>query len=222
MRRLLSRPEWAPRIVRRAGDDGNGALEEQKIVRALENFDLLWDELFPLEQARLIKLLVQRVEVHPDKVRISLRPVGMAGMLHEIMPDVRVTGGMPHEDAPVTIEIPVLFKRRGGRKYITAPDGSDLCAPKAPKFENNMMRAVIRGHEFQDMLDADPSLTIMKLARQEKLDHGYVAKAVRMTQLAPDIIEAVLTGRQPRTLTLSDLMRPFPNGWNEQRRHFGV
>ncbi|MCB9965834.1 MAG: hypothetical protein H6855_07120 [Rhodospirillales bacterium] len=64
-------------------------------------------------------------------------------------------------------------------------------------------------------------MTIMKLAEQEKLDHGYIAKTIRMTQLAPDIIEAILNGRQPYSLSLTDFMKPFPNGWEEQRQHFG-
>jgi hypothetical protein len=42
-----------------------------------------------------------------------------------------------------------------------------------------------------------------------------------MTQLAPDIIEAILNGRQPYSLSLTDFMKPFPNGWEEQRQHFG-
>jgi hypothetical protein len=42
-----------------------------------------------------------------------------------------------------------------------------------------------------------------------------------MTQLAPDIIEAILNGRQPQAMTLSELMRPVPDGWNDQRQYFG-
>lgn len=125
------------------------------------------------------------------------------------------------EDSPITIEIPVTFKMRGGRKYITTPDGGALSAPKSPRYENNMMKAIVRGHEFADTLEKEPALTIMLLAKREMLDHGYVAKTIRMTQLAPDIIESILNGRQPQGMTLSELMRPFPDGWNEQRRHFG-
>ena len=71
------------------------------------------------------------------------------------------------------------------------------------------------------MLDRDPDLTIMRLAERKKLDHGYIAKTIRMTQLAPDIIEAILSGSQPQSLTLTDLLRPFPDAWQEQRQHFG-
>jgi len=101
------------------------------------------------------------------------------------------------------------------------PDGRDLVQPKAQKLESNMIKAIVSGHGFQDMLDRDPDLTIMKLAERKKLDHGYIAKTIRMTQLAPDVIETILDGRQPQSLTLADLLRPFPDTWQDQRRHFG-
>jgi hypothetical protein len=160
------------------------------------------------------------VVVHPDKLQITLRPIGIASLLHEILPG-RPPAAILNGDAPVTYEIPILFRVRGGRRYIMTPDGRDLIAPKAQRFESNMIKAIVQGHEFLHMLDRDPDLTIMKLAERRKLDHGYIAKAIRMTQLAPDIIDAVIDGRQPQSLSLADLMRPFPDGWQEQQRHFG-
>lgn len=222
MRRLLSRPEWTKQVL---ADPHWGDIQdpkmEQKIVRALENFEQLWDELFPVEQERLVKMVIQRVVVTLRKVYIELRPVGMVGLLHEILPDTKIRDTRPTEDMPITIEIPVNFKKRSGRKYITSPDGTDLSHYKKPKFQTNMIQAIIRGHEFTDMLDKNPDMTIKQLAAEEKLDHGYIAKAIRMTQLAPDIIEAILKGRQPQAMTLAELLRPFPNCWNEQRVHFG-
>lgn len=222
MRRLLSRPEWTKQVLTNPqwGEISDPQME-QKIVRALENFEQLWDELFPVERERLVKLLIQRIIVTLRKVRIELRPVGMIGLLHEIMPDANISKVRPTKDAPITIEIPVNFKKRGGRKYITAPDGTDIAGYRKPKYQTNMIKAVARGHILADTLDKEPDLTIKELAKREMLDHGYVAKAVRMTQLAPDIIEAILNGRQPQAMTLSELMRPFPNCWNEQREHFG-
>ncbi|HRK98460.1 MAG TPA: recombinase family protein [Alphaproteobacteria bacterium] len=222
MRRLLSRPEWTKKVLANPqwGDISDPQMEE-KIIRALENFEQLWDELFPVEQERLVKLLIQRVVVTTTKVSIELRPVGMIGLLHEIMPDVKIEKSRPTKDSPITIEIPIKLRKRSGRKYITAPDGRDLSSYRKPKYQTNMMQAIVRGHQFSDMLDREPDITIKHLAQREMLDHGYVAKTIRMTQLAPDIIEAILNGRQPQAMTLAELMRPFPNCWNTQRVHFG-
>lgn len=222
MRRLLSRPEWTKKVLANPqwGDISDPKLE-QKIIRALENFEQLWDELFPVEQERLVKLLIQRIVVTTTKVSIELRPVGMLGLLHEIMPDVKIEKSRPTKDSPITIEIPIKLRKRSGRKYITAPDGRDLSSYRKPKYQTNMMQAIVRGHQFSDMLDKEPDITIKQLAEREMLDQGYVAKTIRMTQLAPDIIEAILNGRQPQAMTLAELMRPFPNCWNTQRVHFG-
>jgi hypothetical protein len=45
---------------------------------------------------------------------------------------------------------------------------------------------------------------------------------MRLTLLAPDIVEAILGGRQPTEMTLAVLMRPFPVGWREQARFSGA
>ena len=50
------------------------------------------------------------------------------------------------------------------------------------------------------------------------MHHAYVGKLLRLTLLAPDIIEAVLDGRLPKGIKLEDLVRPLPSTWAEQRR----
>ena len=49
---------------------------------------------------------------------------------------------------------------------------------------------------------------------------SYVSRVLRLTLLAPDIVEAILDGRQPKEMTLAVLMKPFPVGWEEQRMVF--
>ena len=58
-------------------------------------------------------------------------------------------------------------------------------------------------------------------ARVEGVHHAYVGKLLRLTLLAPDIVEAVLDGRLPKGVRLEDLVWPLPSGWAEQRRTFG-
>ena len=75
--------------------------------------------------------------------------------------------------------------------------------------------------QFLQIIGAMAFGNFFRFSFVENLDHSYVNKFVRMTQLAPDIVQSILDGRQPQTLTLSQLMRPFPDGWSEQRSHFG-
>ena len=64
--------------------------------------------------------------------------------------------------------------------------------------------------------------SIKALARAEGVHHAYVAKLLRLTLLAPDIVEAVLDGRLPKGARLEDLVRPLPADWVEQRRMLGA
>ena len=55
------------------------------------------------------------------------------------------------------------------------------------------------------------------MAAAEKIERGYLGSLLRLTLLAPDLVEAILNGQQPETLTLPRLMRPIPTTWVEQR-----
>jgi hypothetical protein len=59
--------------------------------------------------------------------------------------------------------------------------------------------------------------TIEELAKREKVNRGYISRVLRLTLLAPEIVEAILDGRQPAELQLDDLLDAFPLGWKSQR-----
>ena len=68
----------------RAAREQIHSLTESEVREALEHFDPLWDELFPAEQARIMQLLVEKVEIGVDSVDIRLRVDGLAGLYREI------------------------------------------------------------------------------------------------------------------------------------------
>jgi hypothetical protein len=70
------------------------------------------------------------------------------------------------------------------------------------------------------MLENGTHGTIAEIAAAEKINESYVGRVLRLTLLAPDIIDAILGGRQPAEMTLAVLMRRFPVGWKEQRATF--
>ncbi len=216
VRRLLVQPEWAVRIARQDDD-----LTEHAVMIALKKFESLWDELFPAEQIRILNLLIQRIVIDPEKLQITMRPTGVTTLLQELVSDATYINPAPNAEGYYTIEIPISFKNRGGRKHITTPDGGDVTQAKLPRYDSSLIRAIVRGFELQEKMDADSKLNSIQLGKMEKLDAAYVTKYIRMTQLAPDIVAAILNGRQPKTLTVSQLQRPFPDLWHEQRQHFG-
>jgi hypothetical protein len=80
-----------------------------------------------------------------------------------------------------------------------------------------MVRAIARAFRWREMLENGTHATIAEIAAAEKFNDSYVGRVLRLTLLAPDIVEAILGGRQPAEVTLAVLLRPFPVGWREQR-----
>lgn len=117
----------------------------------------------------------------------------------------------------ITISIPIKMRKRGGRKLILAPDGADW-APAGPKVHNVLVKAIARAYRWRKLLEAGAYATIDELAAAERINSSYVSRVLRLTLLAPDIVEAILDGRQPTKMTLAKLMEPFPIEWEGQRQ----
>ncbi len=117
----------------------------------------------------------------------------------------------------VSINVPMTFKKRGGRKVIVLPDGTQgNPAPKAT-IDNAMVKALARAFRWQKLLENGTYGCIEDVARGERIGASFVSRIVRLALLAPDIVEAILAGKQPAQLTLRDLTCPFPAEWTRQR-----
>jgi hypothetical protein len=82
-----------------------------------------------------------------------------------------------------------------------------------------MVKAIARAFRWRQMLEEGSYGTIAEIAAAEKINETYVGRVLRLTLLAPEIVEAILNGQRPE-LQLDDLMRRFPVEWNEQRTEF--
>jgi hypothetical protein len=80
-----------------------------------------------------------------------------------------------------------------------------------------MVKAIARAFRWRDMMESGQYATIREIANAERINEAYVGRVLRLTLLAPDIVEAILNGRQPAGLQLDRLMKPFPVEWREQR-----
>jgi hypothetical protein len=120
------------------------------------------------------------------------------------------------DGSTATVSIPISFLQRGGRKQILSPAGAAPWSP-APRVDSALVKAVIRAHRWRQMLESGEYASSAELAKTEKVNDSYVSRILRLTLIAPDIIEAILTGRQPSTLQLDDLLKPLPAEWERQR-----
>ncbi|MGE3904657.1 MAG: hypothetical protein AB7F36_01805 [Reyranellaceae bacterium] len=79
-----------------------------------------------------------------------------------------------------------------------------------------MVKAIARAHRWKRLMESGRFASVTELAEAEKINQSYLCRVLRLTLLAPDIVEAILDGRQPAEMTLAALMAPFPVGWPEQ------
>ena len=119
----------------------------------------------------------------------------------------------------ITVHIPMTFRKRGGRKLVVTPDCA--WAPR-PRVDNAMVKALARAFRWREMLDTGVHATLVDLARPKGVNATYVSRILRLTLLAPDIVEAILDGRQPAELQLDDLLRGFPLEWEEQHECLAI
>ena len=122
----------------------------------------------------------------------------------------------------ISVDLPMTFRKRGGRKVIVLPDGSQGNPAPMATIDNAMVKAIARAFRWQKLLENGTYGCLDEIARAEKIGASFVSRVVRLALLAPDIVEAILAGRQPASLTLKDLMAPFPVEWAGQRVLFGM
>ena len=102
-----------------------------------------------------------------------------------------------HEVDTLTIRIPIRLQRRGGRKLIMTPEG--VAAPaRKPSRDETLVKALVRAHRWRRRIESGRARSIADLAEQEGVTDAYVCRLLPLTCLAPDIVEAILDGRQPK------------------------
>ena len=185
---------------------------------ALQQLDPLWDELFPAEQARIVALLVERVDIGTDGLNVRLRMDGSAGCARDAgrrHGRSRMTRATPIPDT-VTLQVPFRVVKHGGRKEVQLPDG----ATQPRRTDNALVKALARAFRWKRMLESGEFTTIAELADREGIAPSYMTRILRLTLLAPDIVEAILDGKQGPEVTLARVLGPHPVEWAAQPDHF--
>lgn len=121
------------------------------------------------------------------------------------------------EPAVVTIKVPFAVRKRGGRKLVLSPDGAPA-PPVAPHIDGTLVKAIARAFRWQKMLETGRYATIKEIAKAEKINSSYVSRVLRLTLLAPGIVEAILDGRTTGGFSLAEAIEPFSVTWSEQHR----
>ncbi|ETW12709.1 LacI family regulatory protein [Roseivivax marinus] len=125
-----------------------------------------------------------------------------------------MTRGAPIPDT-VTLHVPFRIVKRGGRKEMQLPDG----AVQPRRTDSALVKALARAFRWKRLLESGEFATIAELAEREGITPSYMTRVLRLTLLAPDIVEAILDGKQGPEVTLASVLEPFPVWWAEHIVH---
>jgi DNA invertase Pin-like site-specific DNA recombinase len=214
----------SPEVVVRTWKTANKTqpVSERAVTKALQELDPLWGELFPAEQAdrpaagrTRRRCLGQHQGPHPRRWAWEPRRRAAAQRRDEAEGGMSATAVLDRDGRTITVTIPLRIRQRGGRRLVLVPEGAAPASAARP--DSTLVKAVVRAHRWQRMLEQGDYSSIAELARAERITKSYLCRIFRLTSLAPDIIEAILDGRG-KELQLSILMGPFPIDWNQQRQ----
>ena len=119
-------------------------------------------------------------------------------------------------DQTVTVTVPFAIRKRGGRTLVVTPDGVTSAPAPRTRVDSALLKALARGFRWRKLLETGHFATIEEIAEAENINASYVSRLLRMTLLAPEIVEVILAGRQPEGLTMARAMKPFPAEWKCQ------
>lgn len=119
----------------------------------------------------------------------------------------------------VLVQVSFCFVKRGGRKEMVLPVGA---VEKRAAPDNTLVKALARAFRWKRMLESGAFATIAELAEHERIAPTYMTRVLRLTLLAPYIVEAISDGKQGPDMTLARAQKGFPVDWNLQSACFAV
>ena len=116
--------------------------------------------------------------------------------------------------ANITVRVPLTIRRRPGRRTVVTPNGevADVVRTRA---DPTLLKALARAFRWQKLLEDGRFASISELAAAEKIERGFLGKMLRLTLLAPNLVEAIMDGRQGVRVDLAAL-QAAPSVWAEQ------
>jgi hypothetical protein len=199
VRRLLAAPELVARTwatAKREEDE----ITQREVTVLLADFATVWDELFPVEQARIMQLQVERVDVLTDALEVRIRAEALASFVSELRQQRERMGGMIQsaetklDGTTLVARIPMRFQRRGGGKRSVAPDGSAIVPASKLQSDGTSIKALARAWRWQRMLDEGVHASVSEIDDAENISKSYVSRILRLAILVPNIVEVILDG----------------------------
>ena len=163
----------------------------------------------PAERAKVVRDLIEKVVIEEDAIMIRVRRGPLLG--GAVMPPASENPS----DSPIELAAPMAFRRRGVEMRLVLPglpqqNHSSRCDP-------TLIKAIARGRAWFEELAAGRARSLRELAERDGITRRYVRRLIDLAFLSPDLVEAILQGRQPVELTATRLTElDLPLDWADQ------
>lgn len=182
-----------------------------------------WSSAPPAEVQEFVRRVLRRVVVHTDRVEIqaSKRELRAALTDGHLASSDRTQSERKEESSSdlILLEVEARLKRCGREMRLLIPP--DQRSEARPQLVAPLLKAVARAHEWHEWVLAGKALNQRSIAKKLGINERYVGRVLECAFLAPDIVQAILDGRQPPDLTFAKLTRHVPLSWVDQREQLG-
>ena len=188
----------------------------QRLVAAARVASGDWSLAPPMKIHELVKAAIKRVVVHQEKVELY---VSRSELRDALVKDRSTSSSQLRGDDLIALETEAKLKRCGGEVRLVLPPNSkgEIPGRSSPA----LLKAIARAYDWRERIMNDSAQNRRSIAQQTGLNQRYVRRVFECAFLAPDIVEAILDGRQPHDLTVQKLCRNLPTNWTEQRKRLG-
>jgi site-specific DNA recombinase len=201
-------------------EHADGAGQNRLISRGRQIAEEL-GTLAPEQTRAMMMTLLSRVDIRSDRVEITVRRGCLVDLLSAQPFEATTLGGKSDKESEQVLTLTVMARlQRVGREMRMLVENTD----DQTMADAGLLRIVARAHDIQERLMRNNDLTVHGIASQERVSANYVYRLLRLPTLAPDIITAIVNGKNPPQLTAKKLMRltpQIPVDWAEQRKLLG-
>jgi DNA invertase Pin-like site-specific DNA recombinase len=209
---LLRSPE---ELLQATGAQSSDAAACKLFITAGKHLAKTWPSRSTSEQREFLCNVIGRIDVHETELQMAVVQSALRAVLLGEQP---AHDGKSLQDV-FTITMDARVKRCGWEVRLVVPAGSATQMPARPALP--LIKAVARVHRWPERIMRGEFRSRQLVAQFVKVDQRYAGRILQFAFLAPDIVEAILEGRQPPDLTVQKLLRGFPLGWAEQRKRLG-
>ena len=209
-------------VMDQLGREGDSPAVTRKLLLAAQNLVRRWTAAPPSEIGETLRRVLKLVLIHNDRVELRISKRELRAVLLDDQRSILSSPEHIHsksEDDLLHLGIEATLKRCGLEIRLIVPPGTN--GQTSAHSVSSLLKAVARAHNWYHRILNGKARDQRSLAKQTGLDEVYVGRILKCAYLAPDIVAAILEGRQPDSLTLGKLQKNLAMSWTEQRRQLG-